>query len=94
MFGIIFYSCCKLDYLSYCLETYYKCLILVVDVHALLRDVTKLFYPLYDKYAKFYGPSFNINFEQSEALLTRTQTNWIGKCYQLLFQRTKKSRGS
>ena len=37
---------------------------LLVDIPALVRDVRKLFYSLYDEYAKFYDPSLNINFEQ------------------------------
>ena len=61
---IIFYPRCKLDYLSDCLDTYYKCLVISFDVLALVMEVKKLFYSLYDEYAKFYDPSFNINIEQ------------------------------
>ena len=42
--AIIFYPRCKLDYLSDCLETYYKYLALTVDVLPLVRDVKQLFY--------------------------------------------------
>ena len=52
--------------MSNCLNTYYKCLALEVDVPTLVRDVKKLFYSLYDKYAKFYDSSPNINFEQNK----------------------------
>ena len=44
LFGIIFYLRCKLYYLSDCLETYYKCLTLTVDVPTLVRNVRQLFY--------------------------------------------------
>ena len=64
MFGIIFYPPCKLDYFSDCLEIYYKYLELTVNVSTLVRDIRQIFYLLYDKYSKFYGLSFNINFEQ------------------------------
>ena len=63
LLGIIFYSRYKLNYLSDCLDIYYKCLTLSFDVPALLRDVRQLFYLLYDEYIKFYCPSLNINIE-------------------------------
>ena len=53
LLGLIFYSRCKLDYLSDYLETYYKYLALTFDVFALVRNVRQLFYPLHDGYAKF-----------------------------------------
>ena len=47
--------------MSNCLKIYYKYLALTFDVLALVRDVKKLFYLLYDEYAKFYGLFLNIN---------------------------------
>ena len=61
LLGITCEPHCKLDYLYDCLKTYYKCLTLTFDVPALVRDVNKLFYSLYDEYAKFYGLFLNIN---------------------------------
>ena len=72
-----------------CLETYYKCLTLTIDIHALVRDVRQLFYSLYDGYAKFYDPFLNISFGH-DAHSTQAPIGQIGKDYQLLFQRTKK----
>ena len=66
---IIFYPRCKLDYLSDCLDTYYKCLVISFDVLALVKDVRQLFYSLYDEYAKFYGSSLNTNIEQNAHLV-------------------------
>ena len=63
------------------------------DVPVLIRDVRKLFYSLYDEYAEFYGPSININTEQ-DTPSTQAPTSQIGKGYQMLFQKTKKSWGS
>ena len=80
MLGIIFDIHCKLDYFFYCLKTYYKCLALTFDILALVKDVRKLFYSLYDEYAKFYGAFLNINIEQ-DALLVQTPTSWVGKGY-------------
>ena len=53
LLGIIFYLCCKLVFLSDCLDLYYKCLGLSFDVAALIRDVMKLFYTLYDECAQY-----------------------------------------
>ena len=80
MLGIIFDPRCKLDYLFDCLDTYYKCLDISFDVLALVRDVIKLFYSLYDEYAKFYGQSLNINIEQ-DAFLAQSPTSRVGKDY-------------
>ena len=63
LLGIMFYPRCKLDYLYDCLENYYKYLVLTFNVPSLVRDVRKLFYSLYNKYAKFYGLFLNINIE-------------------------------
>ena len=87
---IIFYSCCKLDSLSDCLDIYYKYLGIPFDVHALIRNVRKLFYTLYNEYDKYYNPSFNINFERDTSSM-QAPTNRVGKGYQMLFQRIKKS---
>ena len=38
-----FYPRVKLDYLSNCLDIYYKCLTLPFDVPSLIKDVKKLF---------------------------------------------------
>ena len=54
--------------MSDCLDIYYKCLGRLLDVSALIRDVRKLFYTLYDEYTKYYGHSLNINFEQDTPL--------------------------
>ena len=59
-----------------------------VDVPTLIRNVEKLFYSLYDEYAKFYGPSLDINFEQNDAPSIQALTNRIDNSYQLLFQKT------
>ena len=40
---MIFYPHCKLDYLSNCLDTYYKYLVISVDVSALIRDIMNYF---------------------------------------------------
>ena len=73
--------------MSDCLETYYKCLTLTVDVPTLVRNVRQLFYSLYDEYAKSYGPFLNISFEQSDFSSSQAPTNQICKGYQLLFQK-------
>ena len=67
---------------------------MTIDVLALIKNVRQLFYSLYDKYAKFYGPSLNINLEQRNAHSVQAPTNPIGMRYQLLFQKTKHSRSS
>ena len=45
----------------------------MVDVSVFARDIRQLFYLLYNKYAQFYDPSININFEQ-DILLTQAPT--------------------
>ena len=93
LLGIMFYPRCKLDYLFDCLDTYYKCLAIPFDVLGLIIDVKKLFYSLNEEYAKFYGHSLNINIEQ-DALSVQAPTSQVGKDYQILFQKTKRSRDS
>ena len=77
---IIFDYRWKLDDLSNCLEICCKCLALSFDLPTLVRDVRQLFYLLYDEYAKFYGSSLNINFEQN-VFSTQVPTSRIGKDY-------------
>ena len=65
MLGLIFYLSCKLDSFFDCLDIYYQFLWIPFDVPTLIKDIRKLFYTLYDKYAKYYRPFLNINFEQN-----------------------------
>ena len=85
MLRIIFYSHCKSNIFFDCLDTYYKCLTIPFDVLDLIMDVKKLFYSLYEEYAKFYGHSLNINIEQ-DAHSMQAPTNQVDKGYHLLFQ--------
>ena len=75
LLGIIFDQCYKLDYLSDCLEAYYKSLSLLIDVPTLVKNARQLFHSLYDEYVKFYCPSLNVNFEQSDVSLVQTPIN-------------------
>ena len=83
MLIIIFDPLCELYYFSDYLDIYYKCLTIPFDVPVLIRDARKLFYLLYDKYAKFYGLSLNINIEHDafKRKLESTKLIRVIRCY-------------
>ena len=87
---LVFDSRCKLDSLSICLENYYNYLDLEVDVHNIVLNIKSTFFSLYDEYFKFYCPNLNVNIQQN-VLTSKPPSTQMGKGYQFLFQKNKKS---
>ena len=61
------------------LNVYFKYLNLTVNVCVLYDEIKKLFYTLYEEYARIYGQSLNINFGQSETHSFEAPSSRIGK---------------